>query len=54
VRHLIDLDRESVERVIEEMAAAKQKPPMTYTDVVSVLARRGLPESARQLRRASG
>ena len=46
VRHLIDLDREVVEDVIEQMAAAKAKPPMTYDDVLEVLAKRGLAAGA--------
>jgi predicted nucleic acid-binding protein len=51
VMHLIDLDREAVEAVIEAMAANKTSPPMTYDDVLGTLHGRGLPNSAAALRR---
>src|SRR5689334_5738946 len=51
VRHLVDLDREAVEAVIEAMAANKKNPPMTYDDVLDTLDARGLPKSAAALRR---
>src|SRR5690348_8325539 len=37
VMHLIDLDREAVEAVVEAMAANKKNPPMTYDDVLDTL-----------------
>jgi len=51
VMHLIDLDREAVETVIDAMAANKKSPPMTYEDVLDTLNGRGLPKSAAALRR---
>jgi hypothetical protein len=36
--------------VIEQMAAAKQKPAMTSEQLLTVLEKRGLPETVRVLR----
>jgi predicted nucleic acid-binding protein len=52
VRHLIDLERDALVAVISDMAAAKSHPPMTYDEVLDVLARRGLVQSAQALRGA--
>lgn len=41
VRDLIELDRDAVVAVIHDMAATRSRPPMTYDDVLDVLARRG-------------
>ena len=49
--HLVDLDREAIERVIDEMAAIKRKPPMTYDEVLDTIRNRGLPNSAAALRK---
>lgn len=51
VRHLVDLDREAVEKVVDEMAAIKKKPPMTYDEVLETIRNRGLPNTAAALRR---
>ena len=51
VRHLIDLHREAVGEMVEQMALAKARPPMSYDEVLEVLHRRGLVESVRELRR---
>lgn len=51
VMHLVDLDREAVETVVEEMAAIKKKPPMTYDEVLETIRNRDLPNTAAALRR---
>lgn len=51
VRHLVDLDRSAVESVVEQMARARTKPPVTYDALLDLIAVRGLPESSAALRR---
>lgn len=50
LRHLIDLAPQVVRARIASMVAAWQNPPTTIGDVIAMLERAGLPESAAALR----